>query len=130
MYLKNPNILLSAVYTMNINCDDAEELYVDGVKQKIANSGTWNKHSLVFIPPGKKRLLAVSCNNVGGGGGLVLQLDLLGGRKVKSDKSWVCATKLVTDWFLPTTKLAAADWAPAVEMTAQNSMEGQSEWKL
>ena len=112
---------------MNINCDDAEELYVDGVKQKIANSGTWNKHSLVFIPPGKKRLLAASCNNVGGGGGLVLQLDLLGGRKVKSDKSWMCATKLVTDWFLPTTKLAAADWAPAVEMTTQNSMEGKSE---
>ena len=56
---------------------------------------------------------------------MIAQMDLLGGRKLITDKSWLCSTKLVANWFLPTTKLAAADWKPAAEMASTENNGGE-----
>ena len=112
-------------YSLKISCDDAEELYVDGVKQTLAHSATWNTASHVRIPPGNKRLIAVLCKNADLEGGLIVQMDLLEGRKLSTDKSWLCSTKLVNNWFLPTIQVSAADWKPAAELARAHDLGGE-----
>lgn len=69
-------------YSMNIYCDDITTLFLNGKPITNSKFGSWNQFPSVSLPVGGKVLVAVSCKNTAGGGGLAVQIDLADERRV------------------------------------------------
>ena len=90
-YLIKPYIL--GLFDLKASCDNVMRVYLDGVLAFGPETDLWKAHAVPV--PESTRVIGISCQDYGGGYGIVASAD---NGRIVTDDSWSCSSKEISGW--------------------------------
>ena len=121
------NFLITGNFiNLKATCDDKMTVYVDGGFRKAPHLDTRNIASTIVIPDGYE-VIAIKCENIGGGEGLRASAEnYLGELVLLSDSTWKCSTVFEEGWNVKDFQASSENWESASDIGEKfESVRGQ-----
>ena len=101
-------------------------VYVDGSLQNATDLHTYNVQSEIVIPNGYE-LIAIRCENIGGGEGLLASAESYFGELLMlSDSTWKCSTVFEEGWNQKDFRASSDNWENATNIGTKSwSVSGE-----